>query len=142
MSFMGKVGFAVAASVLAAGSVLGAGSASAAGDQWASIALSDGQAIYGISVNEATPEAAEAAAIADCHLADCNVVTTWANGCAVLVESDNGIAWATGASRAEAERKAYENLSELTPTALLANTGSAGMSGSEVVDAICTANAR
>ncbi|MEU4411887.1 DUF4189 domain-containing protein [Nocardia salmonicida] len=142
MSFMGKAGFAVAASVLAAGSVLGAGSASAAGDQWASIALSDGRAIYGTSVNEATAEAAEAAAIADCHLADCHVVTTWANGCAVLIESDNGIAWATGPTRAEAERKAYENLSELTPTALLANTGSAALSGTEIVDAICTVNAR
>ncbi|WP_410872302.1 DUF4189 domain-containing protein [Nocardia sp. A7] len=142
MSFMGKAGLAVAAFGLAAGSVLGAGSASAAGDQWASIALSDGQAIYGISVNEASPEAAEAAAIADCHLADCNVVTTWANGCAVLVESDNGIAWSTGATRADAERAAYENLSELTPTAVLANTGSANLSGAEVIDAICTANAR
>ncbi|MFC4373701.1 DUF4189 domain-containing protein [Nocardia halotolerans] len=142
MSFMGKVGFAVAAFGLAAGSVLGAGSASAAGDQWASIALSDSQAIYGIGVNEASADAARAAAIADCHLSDCRVVKTWANGCGVMVQSENTLAWATGATRADAERKAYENLAERHPAALLANTGSAGLSGTVLVDAICTANAR
>ncbi|WP_336083910.1 DUF4189 domain-containing protein [Nocardia sp. SSK8] len=142
MSFMGKAGLALVAVGLAAGSVLGAGSASAAGDQWASVALSDNEAIYGISVNEGSADAAIAAAIADCHLADCNEVMTWANGCGVLVQSNQGLAWASGPTRADAERSAYETLSELTPTAVLANTGSANLSGAHVVDAICTANAR
>ncbi|WP_278264318.1 DUF4189 domain-containing protein [Nocardia sp. AG03] len=142
MSFMGKAGLALVAVGLAAGSVLGAGSASAAGDQWASVALSDNEAVYGVSVNEGSPDAAIAAAIANCHLADCNEVMTWANGCGVLVQSNQGVAWASGPTRAEAERTAYETLSELTPTAVLANTGSANLSGAHVIDAICTANAR
>ncbi|WP_235569306.1 MULTISPECIES: DUF4189 domain-containing protein [Nocardia] len=142
MSFMGKAGLAVAALGLAAGSVFGAGSASAAGDQWASIAVSDGQAIYGTSVNQADVESAESAAVADCYLADCQAVLTWANGCGVLVESNKALAWASGATRAEAERKAFDQLSTWTPTAVLANTGSANLSGAHVVDAICTVNAR
>ncbi|MFB7874931.1 DUF4189 domain-containing protein [Nocardia sp. NPDC056064] len=142
MSFTGKAGLALAALGLAAGSVLGAGSANAAGDLWASVALSDNEPIYGLSVNLDSAEAAEAAAVADCHLGDCNVVMTWANGCGVLVESNDAFAWASGPTRAEAERKAYENLSTWTPTAVLANTGSGGLSGAYVVDAICTANAR
>ena len=142
MSFKGKAGFAVAALGLAVGTVLGAGSATAAGDLWASIALSDSQAIYGISVNEASAESSREAALADCYLADCTVIKTWANGCGVLVQSNDALAWATAATRAEAERKAYENLSQHTPTALLANTGSANLSGTQVIVVICTAIAR
>ncbi|MFD6396098.1 DUF4189 domain-containing protein [Nocardia sp. NPDC060249] len=142
MSFMGKAGFAVAALGLAAGSVLGAGSATAAGNQWASIAVSKGELIYGTSANEADAPSAEAVALADCHYADCEVLATWANGCGALVQSDDAFAWAIGANRAEAERVAYEQLSTVTPTAILANTGSANLSGAKIVDVICTANAR
>ncbi|MFC6012352.1 DUF4189 domain-containing protein [Nocardia lasii] len=142
MSFQGKAGFAVAAMGLAAASVLGAGAANAAGNQWASIAVSQSELIYGTSANEADAAAAEAIALADCHYADCEVITTWANGCGALIQSDDAFAWAVAANRAEAERLAYEKLSTVTPTAILANTGSANLSGTEIIDVICTANAR
>ncbi|MFD3508300.1 DUF4189 domain-containing protein [Nocardia sp. NPDC058666] len=142
MSFMGKAGFAVAAMGLAAGSVLGAGSASAAGNQWASIAVSHAELIYGTSANEGDVASAEAIALADCHYASCEVLVSWANGCAALVQSKDAFAWAVGANRAEAERVAYEQLSTRTPTAILANTGSANLSGAKIIDVICTANAR
>ncbi|WP_228536435.1 DUF4189 domain-containing protein [Nocardia sp. XZ_19_231] len=142
MSFMGKAGFAVMALGLAAGSVLGAGSASAAGNQWASIAVSKGELIYGTSANEVDDASAEAVALADCYYADCEVIATWANGCGALIQSNDAFAWAVAANRAEAERLAYEKLSTVTPTAILANTGSANLSGAKIVDVICTANAR
>lgn len=47
-----------------------------------------------------------------------------------------------GANRDEAERAAFRKLAEHHPTALLANVGSADLSGAKVVDVVCTANAR
>ncbi|MBC7301212.1 MAG: DUF4189 domain-containing protein [Nocardia sp.] len=141
MSFMGKAGFAVAAIGLAAGSVFGAGSASAE-SLHASIAVSSDEWVYGVSVDRANYADAEAEAIEACGAADCEVFLSWANGCGVLVESDEGIAVASAATRAEAERLAYDRLSEMTPTARLANFGSSNFSGAETVKVICTANAR
>ncbi|WP_036527033.1 DUF4189 domain-containing protein [Nocardia sp. CNY236] len=141
MSLMGKVGFAFAAGSLAVGSMLGAGSANAAG-LYAAIAVGNGGWTYGVSVNEASAEQARATAIANCGYTDCDVLQTWANGCGALVESDTGVAAGSGPNRAEAERAAYENLGNITPTAPLANLGSANLSGAWVVDVICTSNAR
>ncbi|MFE3543387.1 DUF4189 domain-containing protein [Nocardia sp. NPDC059177] len=141
MSYKGKAGLAALLLGVVTSTVFGAGSANAAGDQWASIAVSDNEPFYGISVNVGSVEEAESIAIADCHVADCRAVLTWANGCGVLVESNDALAWASGPTRADAEREAYATLAEWTPTAMLANTGSANLSGAHVVDAICTSNA-
>ncbi|WKG07342.1 DUF4189 domain-containing protein [Nocardia sp. PE-7] len=142
MSFMGKAGFAVAALGLAAGSVFGAGSASAASLHGA-ISFSDEAWTYGFSVNQPSARAAQDAALADCTPDDCEIWASWSDGCGAIVSDGEGsIAVGTGATRAEAESDAYVSLSELSPRALLAATGSASFSGSHVVDVICTANAR
>ncbi|MFD6390529.1 DUF4189 domain-containing protein [Nocardia sp. NPDC060259] len=141
MSFMGKAGFAVAALGLAAGSVFGAGAAKA-DNLYAAYAVSDREWVFGIGVNAPSREDAEAEAIANCGADDCRVVTWWGNGCAALVESDQGFAVSVAATRAEAEREAYTLLSEITPTAQLANFGSSQFSGADLVDVTCTANAR
>ncbi|MBF6297294.1 DUF4189 domain-containing protein [Nocardia amamiensis] len=141
MRLMGKVGFAVAASSLAVGSVLGAGSANAAG-LYAAIAMSGGSWTYGVSTDEAGFDEARAAALANCGAADCEVLTSWANGCGALAESNEGVAAASGPNRAEAERAAYQKLAEITPTAQLANVGSASLSGAKIVEVVCTSNAR
>lgn len=143
MSFIGKVGAAVAAVGLAAGSVLGAGSADAAGDLWGAYAFSGQQWESWSAVDWLSAEEAAASVRDRCGGgADCQVMT-WANGCGALVWSDQG--WVTGASgrtRSEAIRKAIDNMSEHVPVARLANFGSSELSGTEVVDVLCTANAR
>ncbi|WP_431971605.1 DUF4189 domain-containing protein [Nocardia sp. bgisy134] len=141
MKFMGRVGFAVALTGLAVGSVLGAGSANASG-LYGAIAVSGGSWTYGVSANEAGFDEAKAAAIANCGAADCEVLASWANGCGALVESNEGVAAASGPNRAEAERAAYQRLAEITPTAQLANVGSANLSGARIVEVVCTSNAR
>lgn len=141
MSFMGKAGFAVAALGLAAGSVFGAGAAKA-DNLYAAYAVSDREWVFGVGVNAPSREDAEAEAIANCGAGDCRVVAWWGNGCAAMVESDQGFAVSIAATRAEAEREAYTKLSEITPTAQLANFGSSQFSGADLVDVTCTANAR
>ncbi|WP_040794449.1 DUF4189 domain-containing protein [Nocardia higoensis] len=141
MRLMGKVGFAVAVTSLAVGSVLGAGSADAAGLH-AAIAISGDRWTYGLSVDAASFDEARDLAIADCGGGDCAVAAAWANGCGAIIESREGVAVASGPNRAEAERAAYQRLSEVTPTAQLANVGSANLSGARIIDVVCTSNAR
>ncbi|MEV0359480.1 DUF4189 domain-containing protein [Nocardia sp. NPDC050697] len=141
MRVMGKVGFAVAAGALAVGSVFGAGSAHAAG-QYAAIAVSNSTLYYGVSVDTANYDEAKGVALDQCGEADCEVLVAWANGCGALVASDDGYAARSGPNRAEAERSAYELISQITPTAVLANTGSAQLSGAHIVEVVCTSNAR
>ncbi|MEV6060429.1 DUF4189 domain-containing protein [Nocardia asteroides] len=142
MSFLGKSGFAVAALGLAAGSVFGAGAANAA-DLHAAISFSDVDWSYSYSVNEPSAAAAADAALADCTASDCHIWAAWSNGCGVIVEGEEGsIGIGTGATSRDAEIEAYASLGELEPRALLANTGSAALSGAHVVETVCTANAR
>ncbi|MFD3706234.1 DUF4189 domain-containing protein [Nocardia sp. NPDC058658] len=141
MSFMGKAGFAVAALGLAAGSVLGAGAANAA-SMHGVIAFSPEEWAYAVSVNEARFDDAYNEAMEICDAADCSVMISWTDGCAAIVESDEGVAAGAGATSADATRAAFQRLTEITPTALLANVGSSDLSGAEVVKVICTANAR
>ncbi|MFE6921307.1 DUF4189 domain-containing protein [Nocardia sp. NPDC057663] len=141
MSFMSKAGFAVVAVGLAAGSVFGAGAAQAANLHGA-IAISGDDWAYGSSVNASSFEEARDEAMAVCGAADCEILISWSNGCAAIVESNDGAAAGAGATSAEAQRAAFQRLSELTPTAQLANFGSSDLSGAKVVDVICTANAR
>ncbi|MFC4126990.1 DUF4189 domain-containing protein [Nocardia rhizosphaerae] len=142
MSFMGKAGLAVAALGLAAGSVFGAGAAQAQ-SLHAAIAFSDLDWAYSYSVNEPTAEAADSAALAGCTASDCHIWAAWSNGCGVIVEGEEGsIGVGTGATSGEAANLAYASLGELEPRALLATTGSAGLSGARVITTICTANAR
>ncbi|NKX89850.1 DUF4189 domain-containing protein [Nocardia coubleae] len=144
MSFMGKAGFAVAALGLAAGSVFGAGTANAQ-SMFGAIAFSTTDWTYGSSSSWPSEQEAREQAIASCGTngaADCKVMISWANGCGTLVVSDDGVAAASGRTAAEATRAAFERLSELTPTAQLANFGSSDLSGAKVARVVCTANAR
>ncbi|WP_410872301.1 DUF4189 domain-containing protein [Nocardia sp. A7] len=142
MSFMGKAGFAVAAFGLAAGSVLGAGSANAQSLHGA-IAFSPGQRTYESSFDWPTYEAAQERALDRCFYDDCVVAVSWANGCGALVWNNQGwAAAASGPNRSDAVRNAINKLSEGAPIAQLANFGSSDLSGTKVVDVICTSNAR
>lgn len=141
MSFLGKAGFAVAALGLATGSVFGAGAAQAA-NLHGVIALSADDWAYGVGINAATFEEARDEAMAICDAEDCRILVSWANGCAAIVESNEGVAAGSGPNSAEAQRAAFQRLSELTPTAQLANFGSSDLSGAKLVEMVCTANAR
>ncbi|WP_243750056.1 DUF4189 domain-containing protein [Nocardia ignorata] len=144
MSFMGKAGFAVAALGLAAGSVFGAGPADAAGDQWGAIVFSVPQWYGFTTANYSSEEQARARAIENCGGGqDCEVMVTWANGCGALVWNDQGwVAAAAAANRSEAVRRAIDKLAEGVPVAQLANFGSSDLSGTKVIDVVCTDNAR
>ncbi|MEV6214291.1 DUF4189 domain-containing protein [Nocardia sp. NPDC058379] len=145
MSFMGKAGVAVAALGLAAGSVLGAGSANAAGDLFGAIGFSSQKWESWSAANWDSAEGARAAVIDSCVAAggeDCGVMTTWANGCGALVWNEEGwVAAASGPNRSEAIRKAIDRLSDGVPIARLANFGSSDLSGTQVIDVVCTRNA-
>ncbi|MFE1592295.1 DUF4189 domain-containing protein [Nocardia sp. NPDC058705] len=141
MSFMGKVGFAVAASVLAAGSVLGAGAANAQSLHGA-FAVSQGQWTYESSFDWPSREAAEERALERCGYDDCKVVLSWANGCGAMVWNDGSTVVASGPTRSDAMRNAVNKLSERAPLAMLANFGSSDLSGNKVVEVVCTSNAR
>ncbi|MFC9872095.1 DUF4189 domain-containing protein [Nocardia salmonicida] len=142
MSFMGKAGFAVAASVLAVGSVLGAGSANAQSLHGA-IAFSPENWTYESSFDWPSYDEARDRALTRCGYDDCTVAVSWANGCGALVWNDQGwVAAASGPNRSDAVRNAITKLSEGAPIALLANFGSSDLSGTKVVHVICTSNAR
>ncbi|MFC4373700.1 DUF4189 domain-containing protein [Nocardia halotolerans] len=143
MSFMGKVGFAVAGLGLAAGSVLGAGPADAAGDQWAAYGFSDLQHGTWAAVNADSEEAAIAWVLEQCGGGpDCTILNSWANGCGAIVHSNEGwITAASGRDRGEAVRNAVDKLAKDAPMAQLANFGSSDLSGTTVVDVMCTQNA-
>ena len=142
MSLMGKVGFALAVSSLSMAGVSAAGPANAQGGLYAAIAMSESTFVYAVSTDEPGFEEAKAAAIANCGVDDCRVLVSWANGCGALAESREGAAAGSGSNRAEAERAAYQRLAELTPTAVLANFGSADLSGAKIIEVVCTSNAR
>ncbi|WP_245670525.1 DUF4189 domain-containing protein [Nocardia flavorosea] len=142
MSMMGKAAFTLAVSCLSVAVVSGAGSANAQGGLYAAIAMSESTFIYAVSTDEPGFEEAKAAAIANCGVEDCRVLVSWANGCGALAESKDGVGAGSGPNRAEAERAAYQRLAELTPTAVLANFGSADLSGAKIVEVACTSNAR
>ncbi|MBF6355548.1 DUF4189 domain-containing protein [Nocardia higoensis] len=141
MSFMGKAGFAVAALGLAAGSVFGAGQAEAASLHGA-IAFSPGQWTYESSFDWPTSQEAHEVALARCGYDDCEVAVSWANGCGALVWNKEGwVAAAWGPTRSEAVRNAIDKLAEGVPLARLANFGSSDLSGTKVVEVVCTSNA-
>ncbi|MFD3706235.1 DUF4189 domain-containing protein [Nocardia sp. NPDC058658] len=141
MRFMGKAGFAVAASALAAGSVLGAGAANAQ-SLYGAIAYSPSHMTFESSFDWPSVEAAGDRAVVRCVYDDCEVLFTWSNGCAAVVTNTQGYTGvASGPNRAEAVRNAIAKVSELAPMALLANVGSSELSGNKVVDVICTSNA-
>ncbi|MEU4646846.1 DUF4189 domain-containing protein [Nocardia fluminea] len=143
MSCMGKAVFAVAASVLAAGSVLGAGAADAANNKWAAIAFSSEQWESWSTRDWPTEEEATSTVLQDCGMQDCQILTSWANGCGALVWNDQGwVAAASGPTRSEAVRKAIDRLSDGVPIARLANFGSSDFSGTKVVEVFCTSNVR
>lgn len=146
MSFMSKAGLAVAALGLAAGSVLGAGSANAAGDQFGAIGFSSQLWESWTTVNWPTVDGARASVLDACAAAggnDCGVMAAWANGCGAIVHNDQGwVAAASGPTRDEAIRKAIDRVADGAPIARLANFGSSDLSGTKVVEVVCTANAR
>ncbi|WP_280504027.1 DUF4189 domain-containing protein [Nocardia farcinica] len=139
MGLMAKAGLAVAVGGLTLGSVFGAGTADAAG-YYAAIAVSQDAYYYGTSVDRGSFEEARDAALDACG-SGCEVLAAWANGCGALVASNEGVAAASGPNRAEAERAAYQVLTEITPAAALANVGSSQFSGARVIEVVCTANA-
>lgn len=139
---MSKVGFALAVSSLSITGVSAAGPANAQGGLYAAIAMSESTFIYAVSTDEPGFEEAKAAAVANCGIDDCRVLVSWANGCGALAESKDGAGAGSGPNRAEAERAAYQRLAELTPTAVLANFGSADLSGAKIIEVVCTSNAR
>ncbi|GAD84187.1 DUF4189 domain-containing protein [Nocardia asteroides] len=141
MSFTGKAGVAVAALGLAAGSIFGAGTANAQSLHGA-IAFSEENWTYESSFDWPSFEEAKDRALTRCGYDDCEVMVSWANGCGALVWNDQGwVAAASGPNRSEAVRKAIDKLSQGVPVAQLANFGSSDLSGTKVVEVVCTSNA-
>ncbi|MEV0058975.1 DUF4189 domain-containing protein [Nocardia sp. NPDC050718] len=131
--------------VLAAGSVFGAGTAKADGDHlYGAIAFSEESWVYGTSVDAETRGAAVDEALAWCEFmggSDCVVLVDWSDGCGALVYSDYAVGSGWGSDRRKALAYAYSSLAELHPPAVLANVGSAELSGAHISEVLCTANA-
>lgn len=116
-----------------------AGSANAA-SQYGTLALSklNGSAVA--ATDHTSRVTADAAAIRDCAVYDCQIVLRFHDGCGAIARGADGtFGWAAAPSRAEAEGAAVAGLGETNPP--FPDLGSASPRAASVVLSSCTANA-
>ncbi|MCU1641448.1 MAG: hypothetical protein JWN03_1723 [Nocardia sp.] len=119
-----------------------AGAAHADGSYFGAFATADrGSSIHVVAMwNYPDQASADAAALRDCGDANCVIQLRWADGCAAYSRRDDNLFWATGNTRAEAERNALAAAGP-DPNPLLVSLGSAEPSTATVRTSACTANA-
>lgn len=142
--FVGRAVVVVATAGLAVGTVVGAGSANAQWGLYGAIAFSASDWSYGSSVDAYSREDAIDEAMAWCGLGgvtDCRVLVDWVDGCGALVSTKGAVGTGAGSNSSIALFAAHTSLAQYRPQAMLANVGSADLSGAQVVEVICTANA-
>ncbi|MFI6867489.1 DUF4189 domain-containing protein [Nocardia sp. NPDC050406] len=116
-----------------------AGSAHAA-TQYGTVALSKLQGKVVTSTDQPSKVTADAAAIRDCAVYDCQIVLRFTDGCAAVARgADGAYGWAAAGSRVEAEQAAVAGLGQSNPP--FPDLGSATAQPAQVVHSSCTANA-
>ncbi|MFI9502926.1 DUF4189 domain-containing protein [Nocardia sp. NPDC052566] len=120
MSVSGKKALGLAVSSTAAIVAMGAGTANADrgpdGALYGSLAIAVpvDSTYYGSGWNYPNWAESDAAALAECGRSDCTIAVRFVNGCGAIAESadQNRYVGAFGANRAEAERKALDELNK------------------------------
>ncbi|WP_306361238.1 DUF4189 domain-containing protein [Nocardia sp. CC227C] len=130
---------AVTAAAVAVCALGFAAPAQAAG-QYGTIAISRLGNVVVASTDESSRVTADAAAIKDCNVYDCEIVLRFNGGCAAVAQgADGAYGWAAAPSRAEAEAAAVGGLGESHPP--FPDLGSASPRPARVALSACTANA-
>ncbi|WP_054812989.1 DUF4189 domain-containing protein [Nocardia arizonensis] len=139
MSVLRKGALAVAVTSIAAAGV-GAGIADAAGSYYGTLAVSRSTGKVVAAVDHPTRVKADAEAIRECAVYDCELVQRFVDGCAAIARGADGkYGWAAAATRTEAEQIAIASLGESTPP--FPDLGSAQPRPAEIAISACTANA-
>ncbi|WP_433655774.1 DUF4189 domain-containing protein [Nocardia sp. CA-128927] len=138
MSLLGRA--ALAAALTSTALTMGAGSASAAGNYYGTLAVSPGAGKVVESTDQPSRVAADARAIRDCGVFDCQIMVRFVDGCGAVARGADGQFAADAApSRAEAERLAIAKLGESAPP--FPDLGSAAPRAATIALSSCTKNA-
>ncbi|MEV0292288.1 DUF4189 domain-containing protein [Nocardia sp. NPDC050710] len=137
-----KSALAVAVSSTAAFAVAGAGSgpADAAAMYHGTLAVSRTTGKVVSAVDHPSRVTADAAAIRECGVYDCELVQRFVDSCAAIAQGADGkYGWAAAGTRAEAEGRAVASLGESAPP--FPDLGSAQPRAARVAISACTKNA-
>ncbi|MBF6241232.1 DUF4189 domain-containing protein [Nocardia otitidiscaviarum] len=130
---------AVTAAAVAVCALGFAAPAQAAG-QHGTIAISRLNNVVVAATDTSSRVVADAAAIKDCNVYDCEIVLRFSDGCGAVAQGADGrYGWAAAPSRAEAEAVAVGGLGESHPP--FPDLGSASPRPAQIVLSACTANA-
>ncbi|WP_280400877.1 DUF4189 domain-containing protein [Nocardia carnea] len=107
------------------------------GNLYGALAISQSTATVASAVNYGSSAAADNAAVAECGVADCQVVVHFANACGAVAQgADYRFGWAWDANRAGAERRAVDVLGMSAPP--FPDLGSASPRPARVILSACT----
>lgn len=141
MSVLGKSALLAAVTSSAAATVLAAAPAEAAGRYYGTFAISwsTGKAIS--AVDHPSKVTADANAIRDCGVYDCELVLRIVDGCGAIARGADGKwGWAAGGSLGSAEQAAVASLGDAAPP--FPDLGSSQPRAAAVVTSACTKNMR
>lgn len=131
---------ATTAALLAAGALAPAAAAPPKGTWYGTVSISESTGSVGLSTDQRSWVAADAAAIESCGVYDCRIVLQYADGCAAVARGADGrFGWAAAGSRPEAEQAAVDGLGRATP--LFPDLGSSSPRPAGLVTSACTRNA-
>ncbi len=141
MSVLGKSALVAAVTSSAAVTVFAAAPAEAAGKYYGTFGISWSTGKTIASVDHPSKVAADAAAIRDCGVYDCELVLRIVDGCGAIARGADGKwGWAAGGSLADAEQAAVASLGESAPP--FPDLGSSQPRAAAVVTSACTKNIR
>ncbi|WP_216911560.1 DUF4189 domain-containing protein [Nocardia noduli] len=142
MSVLRKSALVVAVSSTAALAIVGVGSgpAAAAGKYYGTLAVSRSTGKVVAAVDQSSRVRADAEAIRECAVYDCELVQRFIDGCAAISRgADGAYGWAAAGTRTEAEQAAIGALGESAPP--FPDLGSAQARPATVALSACTSNA-
>lgn len=139
MSVLRKSVLAVAMSSTAALGVVAAGAADAAPKLYGTLAFSPSTGRVVAAMDHPSRVQADAAAIRECNVYDCDLVLNVVDGCGAIARGADGrFGWAAAGSREEAEQIAIASLGESAPP--FPDLGSASPRAAQVAVSACTKN--
>lgn len=139
MSVLRKSALAVAVTSIAAIGV-GSGVAGAAPQYYGTLGLSRTTGKVVAAVDHPNRVRADAEAIRECGVYDCELVQRFSDGCAAIARGADGkYAWAAAATRVDAETAAADALGESAPP--FPDLGSAQPRRADIAISACTKNA-
>jgi len=139
LSLLRKSALAAVVSAGAVTGLVGAGSSTAAAPSYGTLALSPSTGRTVAAVGHSSHVVADAHAIRECGVYDCDLVLHIVDSCGAIVRGADGrFGWAAGPSRAEAEQAAIASLGESAPP--FPDLGSAQPRAAQVAVSGCTGN--